>query len=145
MRLYVFPEFDLAVSIEVQFSIKNDLCRTLRGRHAAPEGKHVAPEDGIVYHFNDKDGRKMVSWKDIVVATDSLFDSTVVPFNFRDMSIACSDVELGMWVCKVSTHRFKLIVGKDDSNSKTTSGVCSNNSLEVFDYVGVFHAVQFTS
>ncbi len=54
------------------------------------------PEDGIVYHFNDKDGRKMIVWKDVVVATDSLFDSTVVPFNFRDMIIACSDVELGM-------------------------------------------------
>ena len=74
-----------------------------------------------------------------------LFDCAVESFYFWDMFIASCNVELGMEVSKVATHRFGLIVGKDDANSKATSHVCPNESLEVLDDMGIFHTVQFTS
>ena len=145
MSLYVLTKFHLAMSIEVQSAVENNFRWALSLRHAALEGKHITPKHRSIHHFNYNNRGKMVKWEDAVVSTDTLFDCAVESFYFWDMFIAGCNVELGMEVSKVATHQFKLIVGKDDGNSKTTSHVCSNESLEVLDDMGIFHAVQFTS
>ena len=48
-------------------------------------------------------------------------------------------------VGKVTTHRFKLVVGKDDGNPKSSGNICANERLKVLDDVAVLQVIQFTS
>ena len=129
----------------IELAVENNFRWALSLRHAALEGKHITPKHGSIHHFNYNNRGKMVKWEDVVVSTDTLFNCAVESFYFWDMFIAGCNVELDMEVSEVATHQFKLIVGKDDGNSKTTSDIRSNISLKVLDDVGVFYVVQSTS
>ena len=80
-----------------------------------------------------------------VVGSDSFLDGAVEAFNFGNMFIAGSNVEHDMEVSKGSTHRFKLIIGKDDGNSESPSDICANDGTKMLDDMAVLHCVQFTS
>ena len=76
--LYVFTEFHLVMSIEVQFEIEYDLRRALGFGHSTLEGKHAAPEHGCIYHLYYYDGEEVVKPDHVVTAENLVFCSAVV-------------------------------------------------------------------
>ena len=71
----------MSIKIKVQFAIENNLRWALGCGHTTLEGKHVTTEHSIVYHFDNKDGKKMLKWEHIVISADLLFDCTVISFD----------------------------------------------------------------
>ena len=87
----------------------------------------------------------MGEWEHGMVRAHALFDSSVVSFDVRYMLVSGGDVKLGMEVSEASPHGLELVVGHDDGNSEPPSGICANDSLEMFHDMAILHIIQFTS
>ena len=104
MCLDILPEFHPAMSIKIDFSIKNDLRWILSSRNAVLDDKHIAPEELRVDQFHNEDWGNICNWKDIVLGSDLFLDSTVVSFNFGHMFISGHNIDNGTKVGNVASH-----------------------------------------
>ena len=84
----------------------------------------------------------MLEWEDVVIAPYSFLDGTIESFDFGNMLVSSSDVELCMEVGNISAQLFELIVSEDDGDSKAASDICANNSSKVLDNVAVLHRIK---
>ena len=87
----------------------------------------------------------MGEWEHGMVRAHALFDSSVVSFDVRYMLVSGGDVKLGREVSEASPHGLELVVGHDDGNSESPSGICANDSLEMLHDMAILHIIQFTS
>ena len=116
--LNVLPEGDLAVGIEVQLPVEDELRGALGTGDSSFEWKHVAPEDGPIDQLDNHHWRKVWEWKNSVLGAHPFLDGTVETLNVWDMLVTSADAEDGAKVGDVSPHRFKLVIGKDYGNAE---------------------------
>ena len=102
--LHVLTEFHLAMSVAVQFAVEYDFRWALRLGDATLQGKHVAPEHGCVYHIYYYDKRQVIKQDYVVVASNPVFDGTVISLDLWDVLVSRYDVKLDMQIRKVATH-----------------------------------------
>ena len=104
MRLHVLTRLHLAVSVEAQFAVEYDFRWALCLGDATLQGEPVAPEHGCVYHFYDYDSGQVIKRDYVVIAANSILYGAIVLLYLWDVFVSRRDVQLGMQVCKVSTH-----------------------------------------
>ena len=76
---------------------------------------------------------------------DSFFDGAIVTFDLGDMFIARDYIDYGAQDGEVSPHGLKLIVGKDDGDSKAPGCVYTQHNFEMIDDCFVVKGVELSS
>ena len=60
-----------------------------------------------------------------MLGPDAFFDGAVVSFHFGHMFVAGDGVDEAPHVSQFASHRFKLVVGKDDGHFEASAGICA--------------------